>query len=112
MFCSVVTKNSNWKILTKNLVTFKRWDGVKYEKLKYFWGSRKNPIFKGHKKTIYKGIAKEGGLGQFADLRGGGGLTRKKGVVFWRGVDTAMHTMHALEVVENWLFRLRSLHKM
>ena len=22
----------NWKILTKNLVTFKRWDGVKDEK--------------------------------------------------------------------------------
>ena len=81
MFCSDVTKNSNWEKLTKNLVTFKRWDGVKYEKLKYFWGSRKNPIFKGHKKTIYRGIAKEGGLGQFADLRKGG-LTRKKGMVF------------------------------
>ena len=24
MFFSVVTKNSNWEILTKNLVTFKR----------------------------------------------------------------------------------------
>ena len=24
MFCSVVTKNSNWEILTKNLVAFKR----------------------------------------------------------------------------------------
>ena len=24
-------KNLNWKILTKNLVTFKRWDGVKDE---------------------------------------------------------------------------------
>ena len=28
----VVTKNLNWKILTKNLVTFKRWDGVNDEK--------------------------------------------------------------------------------
>ena len=36
MFFSVVTKNSNWEILTKNLVTFKRWDGVKDEKLSYF----------------------------------------------------------------------------
>ena len=27
-----MTKNLNWKILTKNLVTFKRWDGVKDEK--------------------------------------------------------------------------------
>ena len=30
---SVITKNLNWEILTKNLVTFKRWDGVKDEKL-------------------------------------------------------------------------------
>ena len=33
MFCSVVTKNSNWEILTKNLVAFKRLDRVKDEKL-------------------------------------------------------------------------------
>ena len=32
MFLSVITKNLNWEILTKNLVTFKRWDGVKDEK--------------------------------------------------------------------------------
>ena len=32
MFFSVITKNLNWEILTKNLVTFKRWDGVNYEK--------------------------------------------------------------------------------
>ena len=32
MFFSVITKNSNWEILTKNLVTFKRWDGLKDEK--------------------------------------------------------------------------------
>ena len=31
-FFSVITKNLNWEILTKNLVTFKRWDGVKDEK--------------------------------------------------------------------------------
>ena len=35
MFFSVITKNLNWEILTKNLVTFKRWDGGKNEKL---WG--------------------------------------------------------------------------
>ena len=29
---SVITKNLNWDILTKNLVTFNRWDGVKDEK--------------------------------------------------------------------------------
>ena len=27
------TKNLNWEIVTKNLVTFKRWDVVKNEKL-------------------------------------------------------------------------------
>ena len=28
----VITENSTWEILTKNLVTFIRWDGVKDEK--------------------------------------------------------------------------------
>ena len=32
MFVSFITKNLNWEILTKTLVTFKRWDGVKDEK--------------------------------------------------------------------------------
>ena len=32
MFSPVITKNLNWEILTKNLVTFKIWDGVKDEK--------------------------------------------------------------------------------
>ena len=32
MFFFVLTKNFSWGILTKNLVTFKRWDGVKDEK--------------------------------------------------------------------------------
>ena len=32
MFFSVITKNLNWENLTKNLVTFKIWDGVKDEK--------------------------------------------------------------------------------
>ena len=31
MFFSVINKNLNWEILTKNLVTFKRWEGVKDE---------------------------------------------------------------------------------
>ena len=32
MFLSLITKNLNWEILTENLVTFKRWDGVNDEK--------------------------------------------------------------------------------
>ena len=31
-FFSVIFKNLNWKVLTKNLVTFKRWDGVNNNK--------------------------------------------------------------------------------
>ena len=32
MFLPVITKNLNWETLTKNLLTFKRWDGVMNEK--------------------------------------------------------------------------------
>ena len=32
-YFSVIKKNSNWEIFSKNLVTFKRQDGVKDEKL-------------------------------------------------------------------------------
>ena len=32
MFFSVITKNLNWEILTKNFFTFKRWGEVKDEK--------------------------------------------------------------------------------
>ena len=33
MFFSVITKNLNWDILTQNLVTYKRQDGIKDEKI-------------------------------------------------------------------------------
>ena len=33
LFFSVITKNVNWEILTKNLATFKRWDELKDENL-------------------------------------------------------------------------------
>ena len=32
MFFSVIIKNLNWEILTKNLITFKKWDVVKDKK--------------------------------------------------------------------------------
>ena len=38
MLFSGVTKNLNLKISTKNLVAFKRWDGVKDGKFKYYEG--------------------------------------------------------------------------
>ena len=52
MFFSIITKNLNWEILTKNLVTFKRWDEGKDEKFWYHGGSLKNLIFReGLRKT-------------------------------------------------------------
>ena len=29
MFFSIITKNLNWEMVTKNLITFKKWDGAK-----------------------------------------------------------------------------------
>ena len=43
VFLFVITKNFNWKVLTKNLITFKRWNAVKDEKCNFM----KNPIFMG-----------------------------------------------------------------
>ena len=43
MFFSDMTKNLNREIATKNLVTFKRWDGVNDEKFWYHGSSLKNP---------------------------------------------------------------------
>ena len=46
MLFSIITKNWNWETLTKNLVIFKRWDGVKNERCYYFGDSLKNLIFR------------------------------------------------------------------
>ena len=65
MFFSVITKNLNCEILTKNLVTFKRYDGVKDGKFENYGGSLKNLIFRGgvHQKPIYREeLPKKGGL--------------------------------------------------
>ena len=52
------------------------------------------------RKTDIEGeLPKKEELGQFANLRGGGGgLGKKEGVVFLRGVDTAIHTMCSEEI--------------
>ena len=73
MFFSDMTKNLNLEMLPKNVVTFKRWDGMGW-------------IFKGrvHEKPIYRWkFPKKGRLGQFAELRGEG-LAKKRVVVFLR----------------------------
>ena len=46
MFFSVITKNLNCEILTRTIVTFKRWDRIKDEKCWYYGGSLKNLIFR------------------------------------------------------------------
>ena len=45
MLLSVITKNLNWEVLTKNFLPFKRWDWVKNEKFQYYGGSLKNSFF-------------------------------------------------------------------
>ena len=47
IFSSVITKNLNWEISTKNLVTFKRWDGVNDKKKLILWKFTETPIFLG-----------------------------------------------------------------
>ena len=44
MFFSVITKNLNKEILTKNLGTFKRWAGVEDENV-ILWGFTQKPNF-------------------------------------------------------------------
>ena len=67
MFFSVIYKNLNWEILTKNLVTFKKWEGVKDEKFQHYGDSLKNLIFikglqKANKLGGGRGEPKKGGL--------------------------------------------------
>ena len=68
---SVITKNSNWKILTKNLVTVLLKDKIEFNISGVHW---KIWFLGGGKftKNQYRveGLSKKRGLGQFADLRG------------------------------------------
>ena len=57
MFFSVITKNLNWEILIKNLVTFKRWDGIHWQ----IW-------FLGGGLFSWELLQKGDGGGYFADL--------------------------------------------
>ena len=85
MFLSVITKNLNCKILTENLVTFKRWDGVKAEKFWYYGGSLKNLIFRRgvSRKPIYRrGLPKKGA---WSVCRFKEGLGKKEGDGIFEG---------------------------
>ena len=74
MFFSVITKNLSWEILIKNLVTFRKWDEVKDEKIEYYGDSLKNPI--------YRGTTSKGRAWTVCRFKGGGGLTKKGGWCF------------------------------
>ena len=89
MFFSVATKNLNWEILTKNLVTFKRWVEIKDEKFQYCGGSLKYSIFRRRlteKQYIGGNCLKRMGAWTVLRFKGGGGdLGKKERVVFLRG---------------------------
>ena len=72
MFFSMITKNLDWKTLTKNSVTFKRWDGLKDGLI--LWGFADFFFFLGGGVTkiqkYWADYLNGGRLGQFADLRG------------------------------------------
>ena len=111
-FSLLITKNLNWEILTKNLVIFKRRDGVKDENFWYDGVSLKNLIFKGvvHEKPIYRkrNCLKRGrGLGQIAELRGGWQKSRGRkghyhswhggkgtGLAIWKNVVKTINRLH------------------
>ena len=98
MFFSVITKNLNWEILTKNLVNFKRWKDDMGSSMKSFdiMGVHWEIQFLGgiQEKLRYIGEShKKGELRQFADLKVGGGYGKKKGWWFWGWVNTQMHIM-------------------
>ena len=84
MFFSVITKNLNQEILSKNFVIFKRWDGVKDEQIQYYSGfTEKEGVYE---KSIYRGA--------WTGCRFKRGLGEKEsGGVFEGNVDTPMHTM-------------------
>ena len=63
MFFSAIAKNLDWGILTKNLVTFKRWDGFKEKNFSIMGLTKKSDFQGGSQKTnILEELPKKGGL--------------------------------------------------
>ena len=79
MFFFVIIKNLNQGISTKNLLTFKRWDGAKDEKFQYNEGSLKNPKFRrGSRRTNIQGeLPKKGAWTVYRFKRGLGKKRRR-----------------------------------
>ena len=81
MFVLVIILNSNWETLTKNLVTFKRWIGLRRKTFDIFEVLLKYPIFRRESQKINM----EGGLtkkGDWAVGNRGRGLGKKEGGCF------------------------------
>ena len=96
---SVITKNWNWEILVNNLVTFKRYGGVKDEKRYYSQGSLKNQIFRGagnFTKDQYRGgrdcLKRE--VWTVFRFKGRGAWQEREGWCFGEVVNTPMHTIY------------------
>ena len=72
MFFSIITKHFNWEVLTKKLVTFKRWDEVKDENFNILRVTEKSNFERGRgqvdKKKIYSGVDCLKGWEEFANL--------------------------------------------
>ena len=76
--------------------------GLRIKILEYFRGSLKNPKFRGivHEISIYMGaLCLKRGV--WADCTFKGMLSKKKWVVFLRGVDTLKHTIPILKSANN-----------
>ena len=84
MFSSMITKNLNWENLTKNSVTFKRWDGVKdgvnIMGVRWFLGG--GGVTKIQK--YWADYFKWGRAGTVCRFKRG--LAKKRGWCFWRGL--------------------------
>ena len=96
---SVITKSWNWEILPNNLVTFKRYGGVKDEKRYYSRGSQKNPIFRGagkFTKKQYRGgrdcLKRE--VWTVCRFKGRGAWQEREGCCFGEVVNTPMDTTY------------------
>ena len=92
MFFSLITKNSIWEILTKNLrmlLLLKDKMGFRMKTFNIFgvnWKIRFLGVF--YKKPIQRGkLPNTWGHGQFSDFGGGGGgVGKKEGVLFLKGL--------------------------
>ena len=105
MFFSVTTRNLKWENLTTNSVIFKRWDGVKDEKISILCGVHCKMFRVGFPKNQYI-VGNCLKRGTWTVSRFKGRLGKKEEVVFLKGGggngDTLMHTMAYPKVAKGY----------